>query len=101
MLCYVKYVCKHKQKDILGTFGSALERLEAFGKYLNAFRAFLERMGAFGRLVSIIPYGIVCMVWYGMVCMYVNNIKHESIGIQIGRSDPYIDNVVLFFALKT
>ena len=40
-----------------------LERIEAFGKRLNAFRAFWERMGAFGRLdklVSITPY--VCMV---------------------------------------
>ena len=66
------YVCKHKQKENLGTFGSVLERLEVFGKRLNAFRAVSERMGAFGRLgklESILPYGMVCMVWYGMVCV--------------------------------
>ena len=67
MVWYGMYVSKHKHKDNLGTFGSVLERLEAFGKRLNASRALWERMGAFGkpgRLVSIIPY--VCLV-----CMYV------------------------------
>ena len=66
MVCNGTYVSKHKHKKSLRIFGSVSERLEAFGKRLNAFRALWERLGAFGtlgRLVSIIPYG---MVWYGM-----------------------------------
>ena len=62
---YGMYVSKHKYKNDLGTFGTVWERLEVFGKRLNAFRALCERIGAFGRLGrlgSIIPY--VCMVWY-------------------------------------
>ena len=47
---YGIYVSKHKHKKILGTLGLFLERLEAFGKSSNAFKAFGERMGAFGRL---------------------------------------------------
>ena len=62
---YAMYVCKHKHKENLGTFGSILERLETFVKSSNAFRALWERMGSFGklgRLVIIMPYGMVCMV---------------------------------------
>ena len=44
MVWYGMYVCKNKQKENLGTFASVLERIEAFGKRLNAFRAFWERM---------------------------------------------------------
>ena len=61
----VWYVCKHKHKENLGTFGSVVERLEALWKRLNALRGLWERMRAFstlGRLGSIIPYG---MTWYG------------------------------------
>ena len=61
----VWHVNKHLHKDILGTFDSVVECLEAFWKRLNAFRAFSERMGTFsglGRLGSIVP----CGVWYGM-----------------------------------
>ena len=37
----MKYdVCKHKHKENLGMFGIVLERFEALGKCLNAFRAF-------------------------------------------------------------
>ena len=81
MLWYGMYVRSISHKENLGTFGSVLDRLEACGKRLNAFRALWERMGAFGRLgrlVSIIPYGMVCMVWYGMVCMQHNNMKQRS-----------------------
>ena len=56
------YVSKHKHKEILGTFSSVGERLEAFGKRLNSFRAFWERMVAVSRLGSLgtaIPYGIL------------------------------------------
>ena len=56
-----------------------MEHFEAFVKRLNAFRALWERMEAFGRLgrlVSIIPYGIVCMVC--MVCMYHDNKKKKT-----------------------
>ena len=59
-------ISKHRQKINLGTFGSVLERLEAFGKRSNAIKALLERIGAFGRLgklVSIIPYSMVWYVW--------------------------------------
>ena len=72
MVWYGIYVSKHKHKENLGTFASVLERLEALGKHSNVFRAFWERMGAFGwrgKLVSIFPNGMVCMVLYGMyVC---------------------------------
>ena len=37
MVCYVS---KQKHRNKLGTFGSDVERLEAFWKRLNAFRAF-------------------------------------------------------------
>ena len=47
----VWYVSKHKRKDILGTLGNVLEKLEAFWNRLNAFRAFGDHMGAFDRLV--------------------------------------------------
>ena len=58
------YVNRHMHKENLGTFGSVLERHEAFGKRLIAFQALWDLMGAFGRLGrrgSIIPY--VCMVY--------------------------------------
>ena len=61
------YASKHKHKEMLGTFGSVGERIEALWKRLNAFRVLGERMGAsgsIGRLGTIIPYGTV---WYGMV----------------------------------
>ena len=51
---------------------SVLERLEAFRRPLNAFRALSERMKAFGRLGRLgkhSPIWYVCMVWY--VCMDV------------------------------
>ena len=67
MIWYGVYVSKHKPKKKLGTFGSVLERFEAFGKRSNAFTVVWERMGAFGRpgrLLSIIPYGMVWYVWY-------------------------------------
>ena len=44
MVWYGTYVSKHKHKDNLRIFGSVLERLEAFGKRLNAFRALWERL---------------------------------------------------------
>ena len=48
-----------------------------------------------GRLVNIIPY--VCMV-----CMHAkhNNITQGFSGIQIGRSDPYMDNLILSNTLR-
>ena len=78
------YVSKHKHKEDLGTFGSVWERLNAFGKRLNAFRAFWERMRAFGRLgrlVSMVPYGMAwhCMVWYGMVSMVSIITKNKAL----------------------
>ena len=53
---------KHKHGKSLGTFGSVLERLEAFGKRLDAIRALWERIRALGRLRRLvsIKYG---MVW--------------------------------------
>ena len=89
---------KHKHKGYLGTFGFFLDSLEAFGKRRNEFRALWELVGAFGRLgwlVSIIPY-----VWY--VCMYVAySQKNQGFcWIQLGRSDPYIYNLVQLVALR-
>ena len=66
MVWYGMCLSKHKHEDNLRTCGSVLERLETFRKRLNAIRARWERIGAFGRLgrlVSIIPYGMVWYVW--------------------------------------
>ena len=38
------YASQHKHKDVLGTFGSVGERLEALWKRFNVFRAFWDRM---------------------------------------------------------
>ena len=36
MVRYGIYVCKHKHKEDLGTFGGVLDSLEAFGTRLSA-----------------------------------------------------------------
>ena len=89
----VWYVRKHNHKENLGTLGSVLERLEAFGKYLNQFGAFLERMGAFGRLCRLgrlgkhNPIWYVCMVWYGKYVSIITKNKTLS-GIRTAALSP-------------
>ena len=63
------YVSKHKHKDDLGTFGSVLEGLEAFGKRLNAFRTLWERMGAFLQARQAGKHNPSWYDMYGMLCM--------------------------------
>ena len=60
MVWYGTYVSKHKHNENLGTFGCVLDRLEARGKRLNAFRAFPERMGAIGRLGRLQKTHVEC-----------------------------------------
>ena len=59
----VWYVSKHQHKENLGTFGSGLERLEAFWNRLDAFRALWDLMRVFGMLEAG-QHNPICM--YGM-----------------------------------
>ena len=55
------YVSKHKHKDDSGAFGNVLKRLGNVRMRLERFGSVWGRLA--GKLVSIIPYSMVC---YGM-----------------------------------